>query len=112
MLHSQVRNVNSFDTWYPIFFPDRFIEVMTQHKKGYPVMGIVYGNNNSKYFIIICKTHMYLLEVYFPYDPVCPSFGRSVGRLVGRSVIISEKGLNLHFHAPIKALNCSCRRYS
>ena len=90
MLHSQVRNVNSFDTWYPIFFPDRFIEVMTQHKKGYPVMGIVNENINSKYFIIICKTHMYLLEVYFPYDPVCPSFGRSVGRLVGRSVIISR----------------------
>ena len=37
------------------------------------------------------------------YDPVCPSVGRSVVRLVGRPVVISLKAGKLHFYAPLGA---------
>ena len=40
------------------------------------------------------------LEVQLPYEPVC----RSVGRFVGRSVVISLQVGKLHFHAPFRAL--------
>ena len=51
--------------------------------------------------IYIYKSARLEYEVYIPYNSLCPSVCRLVGRSVGRSFIISYKGGKLHHHAPI-----------
>ena len=49
------------------------------------------GGYTQKVGIILCMFYGCLLEVKLPYDPVCPSFGRSV-------FINSEKDAKFNFY--------------
>ena len=53
----------------------------------------------------------YYVEVSLPYELACPSVSWQVGRLFGGSVIISEKGRELHVHRSLQTTYHYCHYY-